>query len=60
MRPVAPGACCEGLACLGGEDKCAGLQKHNQKSKSQNQSREETENLRIDGSGVDRLRCVGL
>lgn len=22
MRPVAPGACCEGLACLGGEDKC--------------------------------------
>lgn len=28
----------------------SGLQKHNQKSKSQNQSREETGNLRIDGS----------
>lgn len=38
----------------------SGLQKHNQKSKSQNQSREETENLGIDGSGVDTLRCVGL
>lgn len=38
----------------------SGLQKYKYKSKSLNQSKEERENLRTDGSGVDRLMHVGL